>query len=153
MCNETVRRIFKSTNRPNLSWIYCSITHCTMVLWQKCGIFTLNLITGIMVYNYSMYLWLSYSISAFILNVFRLLFSTIIFFTMVLRCYMCGFMCVYCDLNVCYYGRPMLDKKIYINTNKKTLVRVNLNTFIIISIINIIRQPKPVFLIWNNITH
>ncbi len=24
---------------------------------------------------------------------------------------MCGFNCVYRDLNVCYYGRPMLNKK------------------------------------------
>ncbi len=43
---------------PFLPWIYCSNTHCTMVLWQKCGIFTLNLITGVMVYNYSKYVWL-----------------------------------------------------------------------------------------------
>ncbi len=34
-----------------LPWIYCSNTHCTMVLWQKYGIFTFNCITGVMVYN------------------------------------------------------------------------------------------------------
>ncbi len=38
---------------------------------------------------------------------------------------MCGFMilcdCVYHDLNVRYYGRPMLIKK-----KKKNLVRINL---------------------------
>uniref|UniRef100_A0A671LEN8 Si:ch1073-185p12.2 n=1 Tax=Sinocyclocheilus anshuiensis TaxID=1608454 RepID=A0A671LEN8_9TELE len=40
-------------------------------------------------------------------------------FTMELGCYMCGFNCVYHDLNVCYYGRPMLNlKKI---TKKKIL--------------------------------
>ncbi len=68
------QKAFQSTYRHHLPWIYCSNTHCTMVLWQKCGIFTLNFITGVKVYNYSMYVWLSYSMCAFILNVFRLLF-------------------------------------------------------------------------------
>ncbi len=68
------QKTFKSTRRHHLPWIYCSNTHCTMVLWQKCGIFTLNFITGVKVYNYSKYVWLSYSMCAFILNVFRLLF-------------------------------------------------------------------------------
>ncbi len=44
--------------RHYLPWIYCSNIHCTMVLWQKCGIFTFNIITGVMVYNYSKYVWL-----------------------------------------------------------------------------------------------
>ncbi len=69
------QKAFQSTHCHHLPWIYCSNTHCTMVLWHKCGISTLNFITGVMVYNYySMYLWLSYSMCAFILNVFRLLF-------------------------------------------------------------------------------
>ncbi len=50
------QKAFPSTHRHHLPWIYCSNTHCTMVLWQKCGIFTLNFITGVMVYNYSMHL-------------------------------------------------------------------------------------------------
>ncbi len=45
--NETVRRLF---NLHYLPWIYCINTLFTMVLWQKCGIFTLNFITGVMVY-------------------------------------------------------------------------------------------------------
>ncbi len=76
-----------------LPWIYCNVsnTHCTMVLWQKCGIFTLNFITGVKVYNYSKYVWLSYSMCTFILNVIRLFFTQICYlktysyiFTMVL---------------------------------------------------------------------
>ncbi len=38
---------------------------------------TLNSITGVMVYNYNKYVWLSYSMCAFILNVFRLFFIQI----------------------------------------------------------------------------
>ncbi len=68
------QKAFQSTHCYYLPWIYCSNTHCTMVLWQKCGIFTLNFITGVKVYNYSKYVWLSYSMCAFILIVFRLLF-------------------------------------------------------------------------------
>ncbi len=49
---------FSIYTSPFLPWIYCSNTHCTMVLWQKCGIFTFNLITGVMVYNYIMHVWL-----------------------------------------------------------------------------------------------
>ncbi len=52
------QKAFQSTRRHYLPWIYCSNTHCTMLLWQKCGIFTLNFITGVMVYNYNMYVWL-----------------------------------------------------------------------------------------------
>ncbi len=52
------QKTFQSAHRHYLPWIYCSNTHCTMVLWQKCGIFTLSFITGIMVYNYSKYVWL-----------------------------------------------------------------------------------------------
>ncbi len=51
------QKAFQSTHRHYLPWIYCSNTHCTMVLWQKCGIFTLNFITGVKVYNYSKYAW------------------------------------------------------------------------------------------------
>ncbi len=68
------QKAFQSTRRPHLPWIYCSNIHCTMFLWQKFGILKLNFITGVMVYNYSTYLWLGYSMCAFILNVFRLLF-------------------------------------------------------------------------------
>ncbi len=68
------QKAFQSTRRHNLPWIYCSNIHCTMFLWQKFGILKLNFITGVMVYNYSTYLWLGYNMCAFILNVFRLLF-------------------------------------------------------------------------------
>ncbi len=73
------QKAFQSTHLHYLPWIYCNVsnTHCTMVLWQKCGIFTLNFITGVKVYNYSKYVWLSYSMCAFILNVFRLFFIQI----------------------------------------------------------------------------
>ncbi len=66
------QKAFQSTH--DLLWIYCnaSNTHCTIVLWQKYGIFTLDFITGVKVYNYSKHVWLSYSMCAFILNVFRL---------------------------------------------------------------------------------
>ncbi len=48
------QKAFQSTHRHYLAWIYCNVnnTHCAMLLWQKCGIFTLNFITGVMVYNY-----------------------------------------------------------------------------------------------------
>ncbi len=67
---------FQSAHRQYLPWIYCNNTYCTMVLRQKCGIFTLSCITGVMVYNYSKYVWLRqlYSMCAFILNGFRLMF-------------------------------------------------------------------------------
>ncbi len=52
------QKAFKSAHLHYLPWIYCSNTHCTMVLLQKCGIFTLDFITGAMVYNYSTYVWL-----------------------------------------------------------------------------------------------
>ncbi len=52
------QKAFKSAHHYYLPWIYCSNTHCIMVLWQKCGIFTLDFITGVMVYNYSTYVWL-----------------------------------------------------------------------------------------------
>ncbi len=52
------QKAFQYAHRHYLPWIYCSDTHCTMVLWQKCGIFTLNFITGVMVYNYCKYVWL-----------------------------------------------------------------------------------------------
>ncbi len=73
------QKAFQSTHLHYLPWIYCNVsnTHCIMVLWQKCGIFTLNFITGVKVYNYSKYVWLSYSMCAFILNVFRLFFIQI----------------------------------------------------------------------------
>ncbi len=64
------QKAFQFTHR-HLPCIYCSDIHCTTVLWQKSGIFTLNFITGIIVYNYSMYLWLHYSMCPFILNVFH----------------------------------------------------------------------------------
>ncbi len=50
------QKTFQSTHLQYLPWIYCSNTHCTMVLWQKCGIFTVNFITGVKVYNYSMHM-------------------------------------------------------------------------------------------------
>ncbi len=56
--NSLSQKAFQNAHRHYLPWIYCSNTHCTMVLWQKCGIFPLNVITGVMVYNYSMYVWL-----------------------------------------------------------------------------------------------
>ncbi len=73
------QKAFQSTHRHYLPWIYCndSNTHCTMVLWQKCGIFTLNFITGVKLYNYSKYVWLSYRMCAFILHVFRQFFIQI----------------------------------------------------------------------------
>ncbi len=52
------QKAFQYAHRHNLPWIYCSNIHCTMVFWQKCGIFTSNIITGVMVYNYSKYVWL-----------------------------------------------------------------------------------------------
>ncbi len=52
------QKAFQYAHRHYLPWIYCSNIHCTMVLWQKCGIFTFNIITGVMVYNYSKYVWL-----------------------------------------------------------------------------------------------
>ncbi len=68
------QKAFQSTRRHNLPWIYCSNIHCTMFLWQKFGILKLNFITEVMVYNYCTYLWLGYSMCAFIPNVFRLQF-------------------------------------------------------------------------------
>ncbi len=41
----------QSTHLHYLPWIYCGNTHCTMVLWQICGIFTLSFITGVKVYT------------------------------------------------------------------------------------------------------
>ncbi len=80
-----------------------------MVLRQKCVLYQIVLyyecrrIKGVMEYNYSI-LWLSYSVCAFILNVFfRPLFfiqipknHVVTFHTMVLRCYrpMCVFLLV-----------------------------------------------------------
>ncbi len=85
---------------------------------------------------------------------------------------MCGFNCVYHDLNVCYYGRPMFNKKL--DQNKYNHIKLRLLQFLQllilkinknvplhpnssyyqmciskrqksdIIIINIIRQPKPV---------
>ncbi len=52
------QKAFQYAHRHYLPWIYCSNIHYTMVLWQKCGIFTFNIITGVMVYNYSKYVWL-----------------------------------------------------------------------------------------------
>ncbi len=49
---------FSICTSPLFTMIYCSNIHYTMVLWQKCGIFTFNIITGVMVYNYSKYVWL-----------------------------------------------------------------------------------------------
>ncbi len=36
------QKAFQSTHLHYLPWIYCNVSnsHCTMVLWQKCGIFT-----------------------------------------------------------------------------------------------------------------
>ncbi len=61
----------------HIAIIYYGFTVVTLTAPWYCGIgIVLNFITavGLMVYNYSMYLWLSYSMCAFILNVFRLLF-------------------------------------------------------------------------------
>ncbi len=87
---------------------------------------------------------------------------------------MCGFNCVYHDLNVCYYGRPYAKKKL--GQNKFNHIKLRLIQFLqmllilkmnknvplhphssyyqmciskrqksdIIIIINIIRQPEPV---------
>ncbi len=52
------QKAFQYAHRHYLPWIYCSNIHYTMALWQKCGIFTFNIITGVMVYNYSKYVWL-----------------------------------------------------------------------------------------------
>ncbi len=73
------QKAFQSTHLHYLPWIYCNVsnTRCTMVLWQKCGIFTLNFLTGVNVYNNSKYVWLSFSMCAFLLNVFRLFFIQI----------------------------------------------------------------------------
>ncbi len=68
---------FSICTSPLFIMIYCSNTHCSMVLWQKCGIFTFNIITGVKVYNDSMYVWLIYSMCAFIWDVFRLFFIQI----------------------------------------------------------------------------
>ncbi len=67
------QKAFQSTHRHYLPWIYCNVsnTHCTVVLWLKCGIFALNYIKVVKVYNYCKYVWLSYSMRAFILNVFH----------------------------------------------------------------------------------
>ncbi len=112
------QKAFQSTHHHHLPWIYCSKTHCSMVLWQKCGIFTFNFITGVMVYNYNMYLYyILYSICAFILNVCRLLFFIVIFLPWY-RGAKCVVLTVYHDLNVCYNGRPMLNLK-------KSLVRIH----------------------------
>ncbi len=40
------QKAFQYAHRHYLPWIYCSNIHCTMVLGQKCGIFTFNIITG-----------------------------------------------------------------------------------------------------------
>ncbi len=33
------QKAFQFTNCHHLPWIYCSNTNCTIVFWQKCGIF------------------------------------------------------------------------------------------------------------------
>ncbi len=87
VCNET----FQSTHLHYFPWIYCSNTQCRNVGYSL----QLHFITGVKVYNYSKYVWLSYSMCAFILRVFRLFFIQIGYLkNMVLRCYMCGFNCL-----------------------------------------------------------
>ncbi len=81
VCNdETIRRLFN----VHISIIYHGFTVTLVALtapWycgQKCGIFTLKFITGVMVYNYIMHVWLgSYRMSAFVMNGFRLFFIQI----------------------------------------------------------------------------
>ncbi len=42
---------------------------------------------------------------------------------------MCGFNCVYHDLNACYYGRPMLNKK-KLGQNKYDHIKLRLLQFL-----------------------
>ncbi len=53
------QKAFQCTHLHYLPWIYCS-NHSK----QKCGIFTINFIRGVKVYNYSKYVWLNYSMCA-----------------------------------------------------------------------------------------
>ncbi len=66
------QKAFQSTHFHYLPWIYCNVSnpHCTMVY---CGrnvgyshYYDMNFITGVIVYNYSKYVWLSYSMCVFI---------------------------------------------------------------------------------------
>ncbi len=73
---------------------------------------------------------------------------------------MCGFNCVYHDLNVCYYGRPIklrllhfLQMLLILKMNKNVPLHPNSSYYQMcifkrqksdIIIINIIRKPKPV---------
>ncbi len=54
---------------------------------------------------------------------------------------MCGFNCVYHDLNVCYYGRPMLNKKN--DQNKYNHIKLRLLQFLQMLLILKINKNVP----------